>query len=153
MQILNRVGLTKLGAVMSFLILILGSMFSVVFFVLQDLVGGLLAVFLTVLGLCLTLLFSRVSSHLGIAKKSLRTLEKGMTDTRRQLSILTGDASATYFSASASEADFIGREEYEEIKKILEEKTRLENQVLRQIVAESRLIRISMNQENDNTGK
>lgn len=152
-QILNRVGLTKVGALISFLIFILGSIFSVVFFVLQELVGGLLTVFLTVLGLFLTLLFSRISSHLGIAKKSLRTLEKGLRDMRRQLSIITGDTSATYLSVSDSEIDFVGRGEYDELKKILEEKTELENQVLRQIVAESRLIRISMKQANDNTGE
>lgn len=153
MQILNRIGLTKLGALISFLTLMLGSIFSAVFFILQELVGGLLTVFLTVLGLFLVLLFSRISNHLGIAKKSLRTLEKGSRETRRQLSMLTGDASAMYLSAAASEIDVIGREEYEEIKQILKEKTELEDQVLRQIVAESRLIRLSLNQENDNTRK
>ena len=152
-QILNRVGLTKRSALISFLIFILGGIFSVVIFILQGPVSGLLMVFLTLLGLFLTLLFSRISSDLGIVKKSLRTLEKGLRDTRRQLSMITGDVSAAYLSASNSEVDFIGREEYQEIKKILEEKTELENQVLRQIVAESRLIRISMNQENDNSRK
>lgn len=153
MQILNRVGLTKLGGLISVVILILGLVISVSLIAFEQLVGAVSILFSTMLGVFLTLMFSRVSSHLGVAKKTLRRLEKTMRDTNAQLALLTGDTSATYLSASTEESDLIGRKEFDEIKQMLQERSSLENQVLREIAAESRLIRMVIAQEDDSTGK
>jgi len=152
-QILNRVGLTKLGGLISVVILILGLVISVSLIAFEQLVGAVSILFSTMLGVFLTLMFSRVSSHLGVAKKTLRRLEKTMRDTNAQLALLTGDTSATYLSASTEESDLIGRKEFDEIKQMLQERSSLENQVLREIAAESRLIRMVIAQEDDSTGK
>ena len=158
MKNLLGAGMAKSGIFISITIFILGTALTAAFFAYEQVAEAMLTLFMTSVGVLLAVLLSRIAANLGAIKGLGRSIDRTvknssdpiLRDLHRQIMSLTGDRSKAILSASDSDSSSGAlNKDLEEIKRLLRQRDDLETQALRQIVAETRLLRMAVKHEDD----